>query len=88
MSKEGVSVNTESVLRENETKANRMLTLILNVTILVVVRMVRALNINSKDTAKELLGNMRHAVDGFVQNAPQFDDLTMLCLEYNGLVEK
>ena len=40
-----------------------------------VERMVRALNINSKDTAKELLGNMRHAVDGFVQNAPQFDDL-------------
>lgn len=28
MSKEGVSVNTESVLRENETKANHMLTLI------------------------------------------------------------
>ena len=36
MSKEGVSANTESVLRENETKANHMLTLILNVTILVV----------------------------------------------------
>jgi sigma-B regulation protein RsbU (phosphoserine phosphatase) len=50
--------------------------------------MVRALNINSKDTAKELLGNMRHAVDGFVQNAPQFDDLTMLCLEYKGPVDK
>ena len=53
-----------------------------------VERMVRALNINSKDTAKELLGNMRHAVDGFVQQAPQFDDLTMLCLEYKGPVEK
>jgi len=53
-----------------------------------VERMVRALNINSKDTAKELLGNMRHAVDGFVQNAPQFDDLTMLCLEYKGPVDK
>lgn len=37
MSKEGVSANTERVFRENETKANRMLTLILNVTILVVV---------------------------------------------------
>ena len=53
-----------------------------------VERMVRALNINSKDTAKELLGNMRHAVGGFVQNAPQFDDLTMLCLEYKGPVDK
>ena len=37
MSKEGVSANTERVFRENETNANRMLTLILNVTILVVV---------------------------------------------------
>lgn len=37
MSKEAVSANTERVFRENETKANRMLTLILNVTILVVV---------------------------------------------------
>ena len=53
-----------------------------------VERMVRALNINSKDTAKDLLGDMRHAVDGFVQQAPQFDDLTMLCLEYKGPVEK
>ena len=53
-----------------------------------VERMVRALNINSKDTAKDLLGDMRHAVDGFVQNAPQFDDLTMLCLEYKGPVDK
>ena len=51
-----------------------------------VERMVRALNINSKDTAKDLLGDMRHAVDGFVENAPQFDDLTMLCLEYKGPV--
>lgn len=51
-----------------------------------VERMVRALNINSNDTAKDLLGDMRHAVDGFVENAPQFDDLTMLCLEYKGPV--
>jgi phage shock protein PspC (stress-responsive transcriptional regulator) len=34
MSKEGVSANTERVFRENETKANRMLTLIFNVVIM------------------------------------------------------
>ena len=32
----------------------------------------------------DLLGNMRLAVDGFVQKKPQFDDLTMLCLEFKG----
>ena len=36
----------------------------------------------------DLLGNMRLAVDGFVQNEPQFDDFTMLCLEYKGPVDK
>ena len=32
----------------------------------------------------EVLKNMRSAVDGFVLDAEQFDDLTMLCLEYKG----
>ena len=32
----------------------------------------------------EVLKNMRGAVDGFVLDATQFDDLTMLCLEYKG----
>ena len=31
---------------------------------------------------------MRRAVDGFVQEAEQFDDLTMLCLEYKGAAEE
>ena len=32
----------------------------------------------------EVLKNMRGAVDGFVLDATQVDDLTMLCLEYKG----
>ena len=45
-------------------------------------RMLAALN-EAKDAAPEqLLSDMRSAVDAFVQNAEQFDDLTMLCLEY------
>ena len=31
---------------------------------------------------------MRRAVNGFVQDAEQFDDLTMLCLEYKGPKEE
>ena len=47
-------------------------------------RMVAALN-DAKDEAPEaILRSVRRAVDGFVQEAEQFDDLTMLCLEYKG----
>jgi len=28
--------------------------------------------------------NVRKAVDDFVQDFEQFDDLTMLCIKYNG----
>ena len=47
-------------------------------------RMLEALN-GAPDTAPEqLLKNVRKAVDSFVQEAEQFDDLTMMCLEYRG----
>ena len=53
------------------------------------------LNIEKKVNASELtveptaspekvLYNVREAVDGFVLEAEQFDDLTMLCVEYKG----
>ena len=32
--------------------------------------------------------NVRRAVDTFVKDAEQFDDLTMLCLEYKGKKER
>ena len=35
-------------------------------------------------TPKEVLRGVREAVDSFVKEAEQFDDLTMLCLEYKG----
>ena len=47
-------------------------------------RMIHALNVRPNADPMEVLKNMRNAVDGFVLDAEQFDDLTMLCLEYKG----
>ena len=47
-------------------------------------RMIHALNARLDADPMEVLENMRSAVDGFVLDAEQFDDLTMLCLEYKG----
>ena len=47
-------------------------------------RMIDALNADPKADPKEVLRTVRAAVDGFVGAAEQFDDLTMLCLEYRG----
>lgn len=47
-------------------------------------RMIDALNANSGGTPQEILAEVRRAVDEFVGEAEQFDDLTMLCLEYKG----
>ena len=47
-------------------------------------RMIKALNAAGSGTPKEILEEVRTAVDAFVGKAEQFDDLTMLCLEYKG----
>lgn len=47
-------------------------------------RMTEALNVNPDASPKELLHNVKQAIDEFVGDAPQFDDITMLCLKYNG----
>jgi len=47
-------------------------------------RMLSALNEDTGAPPEELLKNVRRAVDGFVKDAEQFDDLTMLGLEYRG----
>ena len=47
-------------------------------------RMVKALNGALDDAPLDVLKTVRRAVDGFVKDAEQFDDLTMLCLEYKG----
>ena len=47
-------------------------------------RMLEALNAVPDASPLEILRSVQHAVDGFVQDAEQFDDLTMLCVEYMG----
>ena len=47
-------------------------------------RMIGALNEDPSAEPMELLKNVRKAVDAFVRDAEQFDDLTMMCLEYKG----
>ena len=47
-------------------------------------RMLRALNANADSNAGSILRQVRSAVDDFVQEAEQFDDLTMMCVEYFG----
>lgn len=48
-------------------------------------RTVEALNaIPEGASQKEILAGVRAAVDAFVKEAPQFDDLTMVGLKYNG----
>ena len=37
-----------------------------------------------KDLPEEIIGSMRKAVDSFVEDAEQFDDITMLCMIYKG----
>ena len=47
-------------------------------------RMMEALNAEPDAAPQEVLKNVRASVDAFVKDAEQFDDLTMLCLEYKG----
>ena len=47
-------------------------------------RMLAALNENAASSPEETLAQLRRAVDAFAGEAEQFDDLTMLCVEYRG----
>ena len=47
-------------------------------------RMLEALNAEPDASVRKILENVRRSVDTFVKDAEQFDDLTMLCLEYKG----
>lgn len=47
-------------------------------------RMTEALNACADGNPYEILQGVRKAVDAFVGDAEQFDDLTMMCLEYKG----
>lgn len=48
-------------------------------------RMLESLNKHKHCNNEEILHEMRKDIDEFVDEAPQFDDLTMLCFEYRGV---
>ena len=47
-------------------------------------RILTVLNEDPSAAPQEILRHVRSAVDSFVRDAEQFDDLTMLCMEYRG----
>ena len=47
-------------------------------------RMLDALNQDAEAAPMQILKNVQSAVEDFVKDAEQFDDLTMLCMEYRG----
>ncbi len=47
-------------------------------------RMLSCLNAAPEQPPEQILAQIRRGVDEFVKDAEQFDDLTMLCLEYRG----
>ena len=51
-------------------------------------RLEAALNTCPDGSPEEILRTVKDAVDAFVGDAEQFDDLTMLCLEYRGGTEE
>jgi sigma-B regulation protein RsbU (phosphoserine phosphatase) len=50
-------------------------------------RMLAALNAAAEEGPEQVLMSVRSEVDTFVKDAEQFDDLTMLCMEYRGTNE-
>ena len=48
-------------------------------------RMLAVLNNNPDAAPDKILQNMAAAIDKFAGETPQFDDITMLCLRYNGM---
>ena len=50
-------------------------------------RMIEALRSCEDGTPEQILDTVHRSVNAFVGLAPQFDDLTMVCLQYNGPAE-
>ncbi len=48
-------------------------------------RMIEALRSCGDAHPEQILSTVNQAISAFVGSAPQFDDLTMLCIEYKGL---
>ena len=51
-------------------------------------RMLDALNVKPDANPETLLSNVMAGIDDFVAGAEQFDDITMLCLKYNGPADR
>ena len=47
-------------------------------------RLLEALNSEPDASPSGIIGNVKKAMDAFVNGAEQFDDITMLCFEYKG----
>ena len=47
-------------------------------------RMIEALETGRDGSPEEILKVVRNSLEEFTGSEPQFDDLTMLCLQYNG----
>ncbi len=47
-------------------------------------RLLKTLNEHKDETAEEIIKGVRSSIEGFVMDAEQFDDITMLCIEYKG----
>ena len=47
-------------------------------------RMIEALNKDDSSDPKEIVQGIYESIDAFVKDAPQFDDITMICMKYNG----
>lgn len=48
-------------------------------------RLLEALNKEPDALPPQVLTNVMHGIEDFVQGAEQFDDITMLCFKYNGM---
>ena len=47
-------------------------------------RMIEALNKQPDASPEETLSNVMEGIDAFTAGTEQFDDITMMCLRYNG----
>ena len=46
--------------------------------------MLKSLNRDPDAEPRKILENINDAINDFVEDAPQFDDITMLCFKYYG----
>ena len=47
-------------------------------------RMLEALNTDPDAQPEQVMANVSHAIHSFVEDAEQFDDITMMCFRYVG----